>query len=97
MAASRLEEMANCWQMRVHRVQQPEVRDIADAEVGQTLVALATHARQRRALRRHQFDESPVDGHQVFARADVQQRRNEPWVERRFPGWPAYDARNGQR
>src|SRR5947208_95271 len=66
--------MAEQRQMAVDRVQQPEARDVRNPEVGQTLIFLPAHSGELRALGREDLDQTPPDGHDVFASRNVEQQ-----------------------
>ena len=97
MAPPDLEEVPHFREVSVDRVQQPEVRDVGDAELGEVLVLLPPPVGQGAALGREQLHQAPGDRHQVLARRDVDERGDEVRVELVAAGRGPHDPRHGKR
>src|SRR5208337_3528447 len=68
-------------EVRIHRVQQPEIRDVGSGEVSQALVLLPPCTGELAAPGRHDLDQSAQQAHQIFVAAYLEQGRDESWIQ----------------
>src|SRR5260370_26372328 len=81
MAAPRLEQVLYQREVRVDRVEQPEVGDIGGAEIGQAEVFLPPRPGELAAARRQNLDQPPENRDQKIARRQIDQGRHELGIE----------------
>src|SRR5262245_23155480 len=76
-----VKKVSQYWRVCIETVQEPEIRDIRLPEIDKTLVFFPPHSGKIGAFCRDDLKQSTRDGHQVIARRDIEQRRNEVRVQ----------------
>src|ERR1700739_3739966 len=84
--------MAEHGKVRVHRVEEPEVRNVRGREIGQALVLLAPPAGKLGALRRQDLENSIHDAAQIVAGVNLEERGNEAGVKPERAGLALFDV-----
>ncbi len=78
--------MLKLRKVRIHGVEQPEVRDICRPKIRQAKILLPPHPRQNAALGRKNLHQPPRDCAQIIAGCEVEQRRHELRIKLQNPG-----------
>src|SRR5271168_2075841 len=97
MAMAHVVNMTQSREVSIHRVEQPEARNIRRREIRKSGTALPPPSGQNAALRSKDLDEPPRDSHEVVVRGDIQQRRNVLWVQPKGARAGPLNARDLQR
>src|SRR5688572_25676928 len=82
--------------MRIDGVEQPEVCNVRHPKIGQSAAALTPAARQRCASRGQNLHEPAYDPDEVCTRGNVQEWRDEGWLQLKIAGGAPYDLGNRQ-
>src|SRR5579864_758753 len=83
MSLLAIKQVAENREVRVDGIEQPEIRNVGRSEVRQTLILLPPRSRKLGAPGRENLDQPAQHSGQVFTGADLEQRRNEAWIQKK--------------
>ena len=97
MAALPLQHMAQHRNVRVDRIEQPEICYIRCRKVCEILVLLTAASGYLRALRSQYLEDSVHQPQQIIACANIEERRHKVGIELKRPALGPLDISNAQR